>query len=100
MSKVKLLGFRESEGVFEGKPYHSIKLHISEPFTDENSYGMETSIQSIKYDRLPFVFGRPIELSELSTYVNSEADFQYSKKGTVDKITFPSDIYEPATTKK
>lgn len=96
MSRVKFLGFKESQGTFEGKPYHSIKLHICEPFTSENAWGSETSIQSVKYERIPYVFGRPMELSELATYVNSEADFQYDKNGTVVSITFPADNYEPA----
>lgn len=95
MSKVKFLGFKETQGTFEGKPYHSIKLHISEPFTSENAYGSETSVQSVKYDRMAFVFGRPMELSELATYVNSEADFQYDKNGAVVSIRFDADIYEP-----
>ena len=94
MSKVKFLGFKESKGTFEVKPYHSVKLHISEPFTSDNAYGMETSIQSVKYDRMPFIFGRPIELSELATYVGADADFQYDKNGSVTSITFPIDEYE------
>lgn len=96
MSKVKFLGFRETQGTFEGKPFHSIKFHICEPFTSENAYGNETSIQSVKYDRLPFVLGRPMEISELATYVNSEADFQYDKNGTVTAIHFLADDYEPS----
>lgn len=94
MSRVKLLGFKETQGTFEGKPYHSIKLHICEPFTSDNAWGAETSIQSVKYDRMAFIFGRPMELSELATYVNSEADFQYDKNGVVTQITFPADIYD------
>lgn len=94
MSKVKLMGFKESQGIFEGKAFHSVKLHICEPFNSDGAYGMETSIQSIKFERLPFVFGRPIELSELATYVNAEADFQYDKNGVVTSITFPSDEYK------
>lgn len=85
--KVKLLGFRETQGTFEGKPFHSVKLHICEPFTADNAYGSETSVQSIKYDRMPYIFGRPVELSELSTFVNSEIDVQYDKNGSLCKIT-------------
>lgn len=94
MSKVKFEGFKESQGTFEGKSYHSIKFHISEPFTSENAYGRETSIQSVKFDRLSFILGRPIELSELATYVGADADFQYDKNGSVTSITFPIDEYE------
>lgn len=94
MSKVKFEGFKESQGTFEGKPYHSIKFHISEPFTSENAYGRETSIQSVKFDRLPFILGRPMELSELATYVGSQADFQFGKNGSVVSITFDFDKIE------
>lgn len=96
MSKVKFLGFKETQGTFEGRPFHSVKLHISEPFNSENAYGQETSIQSIKFERMPFIFGRPMEISELATYVGGEADFQYDKNGTVTQITFLADNYEPA----
>lgn len=94
MSKVKFEGFKESQGTFEGKAYHSIKFHISEPFTSEKAYGRETSIQSVKFDRLSFILGRPMELSELATYVGSQADFQFDKNGSVVSITFDFDKIE------
>ena len=91
MSKAKLLGIRETQGKFEGKPYHSVKLHIAEPFTAENSYGQETSIQSVKFERMPYIFGRPITVEELATYVNSTIDIMYDKYGNPATITFEAD---------
>lgn len=93
MSKAKLLGIKEAQGTFEGKPYHSFKLHISEPFVGTGCYGCETSISSIKYEDIPFVFGKPISAQELSTYVNAEMDIFYGKNGKVVSISFPSDVY-------
>lgn len=100
MSKAKLLGIKEAQGTFEGKPFHSVKLHISEPFVGIGCYGAETSIQSVKYENIPFVFGKPISVQELSTYVNAEMDISYDKNGKVVSISFPSDVYEPAPAKK
>ena len=96
MSKVKVLGITEKQGTFEGKPYHSIKFHIAEPFNAKDCYGTETSIQSVKYDNLPFVLERPMRMEELVTYINSEAEFYYDKNGTVTKIAFEADKYETA----
>lgn len=96
MSRAKLLGFKESSGTFEGKPYHSVKLHISEPFIGDNCFGSETSVQSLKYDNLPYIFGRPVPVSELVTYINSEIDISYDKNGKVTSIVFLADNYKPA----
>ena len=91
MSKARLLGIRETSGTFEGKPFHSIKFHISEPFNQENSWGQETSVQSVKYDRLPYILGRPMGLTELITFVGTEIDITYDKNGKVSFIHFLSD---------
>lgn len=84
--RVKLLGIKETSGTFEGKPFHSVKLHIAEPFTAENSYGEETSVQSLKYDRLPFIFGKPIEVREIADFIGTTIDVSYNKNGGIDKV--------------
>ena len=105
MSKVKVVGIAETQGNFEGRPFHSVKFHISEPFNpngnteNKKCYGMETSIQSVKFDNLPFVLDRPMRMDELVTYIGSEAEFLYDKNGVVSKISFLADNYETATKK-
>ena len=96
MSKVKVMGIAEKQGMFEGKPYHSVKFHIAEPFNAKDCYGMETSVQSVKFDNLPFILEHPMRMDELVTYINSNAEFFYDKNGTVVKIVFEADKYEPA----
>ena len=91
MSKAKLLGIRETQGEFQGKPFHSMKFHIAEPFSADKSWGQETSIQSVRYDRLPFILGRPMGFQELSTFVNTDIDITYDKNGSVIGIQFLSD---------
>lgn len=84
--KVKLLGVRETQGTFEGKSFHSVKLHIAEPFTVDNSWGSETSVQSVKYDLIPFIFGKPVEVRDIGGLVGCDIDVQFDKNGTVFKI--------------
>lgn len=84
--RVKLLGMRETQGIFQDKPFHSLKLHISEPFTASDSYGEETSVHSIKFDRIPYIFGRPIEVKEIAMCVGLEIDISFDKNGTINKI--------------
>lgn len=97
--KAKLMGLVEKEGVFEGKPYHSIKLHCIAPGDDKGFVGwrvLDIKTTSIKFDRLPFIVGRPMEVSELATYVGSEIDIQFDDQKRISGITFEADKYEPA----
>ena len=96
MSRARLLGVRETQGTFEGKPFHSVKLHIAEPFYADNSYGEETSIQSVKYERLPYVLrsnvpGLLIDFSGLVEHIGEYAEFQYDKNGSLTQVIFDCD---------
>jgi hypothetical protein len=72
--KVRIEGFIEKQGVIEGKAYHSIKVHCSKPFVEPNSIGREVIEASVQFDRLPYVVGRLMELSELySSTVSTSA---------------------------
>ena len=84
--QVRIEGIRETQGNFEGKPFHSVKFHISEPFFEDNAVGREVSVQSVKYERLPFVFNRPIELSEVMSLVGQTANFEYNKNKQLVRI--------------
>lgn len=96
MSKALLLGVREMQGKFEGREYHTVALHIAEPFTKENSFGKETSIQKLKYERLPFVLSRPVESVKdfADKYIGSEIDISYDKDGKITYITLFPDMGE------
>lgn len=76
----KLMGLIEKQGVFEGKPFHSIKLHLIAPAIEEGFFGwrvLDPKYTSIKYDRLSFIFGKPMDMQELVTYVGDEVDIHY-----------------------
>lgn len=97
--KAKLMGFKENSGVFQGNPFHSIALHIIAPGDDKDFIGwrvLDPQYTKIKYDRLPFIVGRPMELSELATYAGSEIDVQFDDKKRISAIHFTADDYEPA----
>lgn len=92
--RAKLVGLVEKQGVFEGKPYHSIKLHCIAPSDDKDFTGwrvLDPKTTSIKYDRLPYIVGRLMELSELVTYVGSEIDIQYNDNKQITGISFEFD---------
>ncbi|MBD5144983.1 MAG: hypothetical protein HDT21_03590 [Ruminococcus sp.] len=92
--RAKLVGLVEKQGVFEGKPYHSIKLHCIAPSDDKDFHGwrvLDPKNTSIKYDRLPFVVGRLMELSELITYVGSEIDIQFNDNKQIVGLKFDFD---------
>lgn len=93
MSKAMLLGVREMQGKFEGRDYHTVALHIAEDFNKENSYGKETSIQKVKYERLPFILSSPVESVKdfADKFIGSELDISYDKDG---KITFISTLID------
>lgn len=97
--KAKLVGVRETQGVMEGKPYHSFKLHFTAPSIDEGFVGVQVidpKLTSISYEKFPFVVGRPMTFTELSTYVNSEVNLDFDQNKRVVGITFLADNYEPA----
>lgn len=76
----KLVGLIEKEGVFEGKPYHSIKLHLIAQANEEGFFGMrvlDPKYTSIKYDRLSFIFGKPMDKQMLVDLVGDEIDVHY-----------------------
>lgn len=78
--RAKLVGLVEKQGVFQEKPFHSIKLHLIAPTVEEGFFGwrvLDPKFTSIKYDRLSFIFGKPIDMQELVTYVGDEVDIQY-----------------------
>lgn len=93
MSKAMLLGVREMQGKFEGRDYHTVALHIAEDFSKENSYGKETSIQKVKYERLPFILSSPVESVKdfADKFIGSELNISYDKDG---KITFISTLID------
>lgn len=97
--KAKLVGMIEKEGIFEGKPFHSIKLHCTAPCMDEGFTGVQVidpKVTSIKYDNLPFIVGRPMKVSELATYVGSEINLDFDQNKKIVGIQFLADQYEPA----
>lgn len=92
--RAKLIGLVEKQGVFEGKPYHSIKLHCIAPSDEKDFTGwrvLDLKTTSIKYDRLPFIVGRLMELSELITYVGSEIDIQFNDNKQIVGLKFEFD---------
>ena len=103
MSKVMLLGVRDMKGEFQGNPYHTIALHISEKFTEDKttanikSYGNEVSVQKVKYDRLPFILSSPVESVQdfANRYIGSQIDLSYDKDGKITAITLFQDMDEP-----
>lgn len=98
MSKCMLLGVREMQGEFQGKPYHSVALHIAEAFTKENSFGREVSIQKVKYERLPFILSSPVESVKdfADKFIGSQLDIAYDKDGKITYITTFPDMGETA----
>lgn len=101
MSKAMLLGVREMQGDFQGKPYHSVALHISEKFTKDNSYGNEVSVQKVKFERLPFILSSPVESVKdfADKFIGSVVDISYDKDGKVTFITLFPDMDEPTANK-
>ncbi|MCM1328096.1 MAG: hypothetical protein NC253_01520 [Ruminococcus sp.] len=99
MSKAMLLGVREMQGEFQGKPYHTIALHIAEKFDSDKSYGSEVSVQKVKYERLPFILSSPVESVKdfAERFIGSQLDLSYDKNG---KITFISTFADGETDKK
>ncbi len=101
--KAKLIGFIENKGIFQGNPFHSITFHIIAPGDSEKFVGwrvLDPQNTKVKYDRLSFVVGRPIEMSELATYVGTEIDVQYDDKQRISAIHFIADDYESAAPKE
>ncbi len=96
MSKVMLLGVREMQGDFQGRPFHTVALHIAEPFTKENSFGSEVSVQKVKYERLPFILSRPVDSVKdfADRFIGSNMDFSYDKDGKITCITLFPDMDE------
>lgn len=89
--RAKFMGFIEKSGVFEGKPYHSIKASFVTPDVEPGFYGqrvLDPKITSIKYDRLPFIVGRPMEISELATYCGSDCEIQFNDSKQISSIKF------------
>lgn len=101
--QAKFMGFVEKQGVFQDKPFHSIKLHIIAPGNEAGFQGwrvLDPKTTSVKFDRLAFIVGRPMELSELATYVGSEIEIQFDDKQKITEIHFVADDYEPAAPAK
>ncbi len=95
--KAKLVGIRETQGVFEGKPFHSIKLHCTAPCIDDGFVGVQVidpKVTSISFDKLPFIIGRPITFNELSTYVNSNINIDFDQNKRIVGLTFDFDKIE------
>lgn len=107
MSKAMLLGVRDMKGEFQGNPYHTIALHISEKFGEDKttanvkSYGNEVSVQKVKYERLPFILSSPIEGVKdfAERFIGSQIDISYDKDGKVTSIVLFPDMDEPTAKK-
>lgn len=97
MSKVLLLGVRELQGTFEGRDYHTVALHVAKPFDKDKSYGKETLIKKVKYERLPFVLSSPVESVKdfADKYIGSNIDISYDENGQPERITLFNDMDEP-----
>ena len=99
MSKAILLGVSHKQGEFQGKPFNSIKMHISEPFANNGNgkdFGEEVSVQSVKVENIPVVFGQPLTVAEIAQYIGMEIDVYYDKYGHFSQVRF----IPPETSKK
>ena len=94
----QLVGCVEKQGVFEGKPYHSIKLHLIASPVEEGFFGkrvLDPKYTSIKFERLSFVVGRPMEYRELVEHVGEDIDIQYDDNKHIVGIKFLEDNSKP-----
>lgn len=51
--RAKLIGLVEKQGVFEGKPFHSIKLHCIAPSEDKDFVGWRVLDVKTREERQP-----------------------------------------------
>ena len=89
--KARLIGVRETQGVFEGKPYHSIKMHCTAPCFDDGFIGeqvLDPKRTSVSFEKLPFVVGCPITYSEFSQHVGEEINIDFDLNQRVVGIQF------------
>ena len=91
MSRARLLGISHKQGDFQGKPFNSIKMHISETFANNGNgkdFGEEVSVQSVKVENIPAVFGQPLSVAEIAQYIGTEIDVYYDKYGHFSQVRF------------
>lgn len=89
--KVTLVGISESQGVFEGRPYHKIKLHCTAPCMDDNFVGLQVldpKITSVSFEKLPFIVGRPITFNELCQFVDSDINIDFDQNKRIVGLSF------------
>lgn len=101
--RAKLMGFVEKQGIFEGKPFHSIKASFITPEVEQGFYGsrvLDPKVTSIKYERLPFILGRPMELSELATYCGADCEIGFDDNKKISSIRFLIDEENSKSEKK
>ncbi len=101
--KARLEGIVETQGEFQGKAFHSVKLHCTAPIERTsamvNSAGRQVlDVISIKYEDLPFVAPRPMRIEELATYVGADIDLDFTQNKRLCGFSVPID--EPTASKK
>ena len=90
MSRARLLGVQHKQGEFQGRPFNCLKLHVAEKFAigSGNDFGEEVTVQKVKVDNVPAIFGQALSLGELVQYIGSEMEVYYDKYGHFSQVRF------------
>jgi hypothetical protein len=79
----EIVGVNESQGVYEGSPYHNVNFHTATAFADGKGVGVNVSRKKVKVAMLAAVFGKPTTISDAEGMVGKLVNFYYDEYGTV-----------------
>ena len=94
---MKVVGIVNSQGDFNGKPYHNLVFHVTAPNDNANRdvCGLLTDTVKVRYSDLNMVLGLgladPSDVEKLGAemfddYLGAELEVSYNKYGAVNAI--------------
>lgn len=107
---MKIVGIVNSQGDFNGKPYHNLVLHVTmeNENTNKDVCGLLTDTIKLRYsdinDMLGLGLADPSDVEKLKAetfqqYVGKKIDVAYNKFGAVQSVKIYDDVTPKADTK-
>lgn len=81
---MKVLGFAEKKGVFQGNEYHNVYMHCLKD--DDEAIGQITEVVKLKARNLDDIFGQHFTIDGLFNIVGAEISLYYDKYGNAQRV--------------
>lgn len=83
---MNVIGVSNSEGTFEGRPYHNVIFHCSEPFDSEKGAGQMVKTYKVKHQILAEILGKPPTAKDLESLIGKKITCFYDEWKNVARV--------------